>query len=533
MRSGLVVRGMFDRLRTTLKSAGAWDRVARLALLLAFALLIGRFWSPYYGFTSLLQADPDTEALLPASLQDAPIFIHREAGRYDGAYYAQIATSPGLRDPELAMAVDDLGYRARRILLSAVAWIVGGGDAVGAVHAYAWLNVVLWFALAWLLWLILPAGGGWRNTLAWAGLLLASGTLASVRLALTDLAATALLAAGLLLIERGRERTATLCLGLAGLARETALLGAGAFWPEGKWAPAQLVRKAALVATAALPLVAWWSYVQLTVGSSSAGSANFTLPLAGWLGKWRELGQLTGIEANHGLLLGGWLDVVALTVQAAYLLGHREPRNAWWRVGVLFVALGAVLGPAVWEGLPGAYSRVLLPVALVFNVLAARRRAALGWLLLGNLSVLSGVWAFHDAPGTPHTLTSAATGGQRYVLETDARWSVAEWNSKWRWAWCNGEGGLNFRVWPHQPRVRMELQVRGVTPRELEVRHGGVTVWQGRIGDRPEWITLPELPVERGRVELELRSPEPPAQEGVANTARGISFACFGARLAE
>lgn len=516
-----------------MKSAAARDRLVRLALLLGFALLLGRFWSPYYGFTSLLQADPTTESLLPASLRDAPVFIYRDAGRYDGAFYAQIATSPGLRDPELATAVDDLGYRARRILLSAVAWVVGGGDPVGAVHAYAWLNVILWFILAWILAMTLPSGGGWRNTLAWAGVLFASGTLASVRLALTDLAATAWLAAGLLLIERSRAKAAILCLGLAGLARETALLGVGAWWPEGKWTVAQLARKAALVALAALPLIAWWSYVRLAVGSSSAGSGNFALPLAGWLGNWRELWRQTGFEANHGLLVGGWLDGIALTVQAIYLLVHREPRSAWWRVGALFVALGAVLGPPVWQGLPGAYSRVLLPVALVFNVLAARRRAAWWWLVLGNLSVLGGVWSIHGTPGMPHTLTSAAHGGRSYVLETDGRWSVAEWNHKWRWAWCEGKGGLSFRVWPHQPQVRMELQVRGVTPRELEVRHAGVTVWQGRIGDRPEWITLPELPAERGRVELELHSPMSPAQEGVANTARGISFACFGARLVE
>ena len=446
MRSGLVFRGMFDRVQATLKSAAGWDRLARLALLLAFAFLIGRFWSPYYGFTPLLQANEDTEALLPASLRDAPIFIHRDAGRYDGAYYAQIATSPALRDPELEIAVDDLGYRARRILLSAVAWVAGGGDPVEAVHAYAWLNVILWFLLAWILWLILPAGGGWRNTLAWGGLLLASGTLASVRLALTDLAATLLLAAGLLLIERGRLKASMMCFGFAGLARETALLGTGALWPEGKWTKAQLVQKGALVALAALPLVGWWSYVRLSVGSSSAGSGNFMLPLAGWLGKWRELWALTGVEANHGLLLGGWLDGMALTVQAAFLLAYRDSRSAWWRVGVLFLALGSVLGTSVWEGLPGAYSRVLLPVALIFNVLAARRRAALGWLVMGNLSVVSGVWSFHGAPGAPHTLTSAATGEHRYVLETDERWSVAEWNSKWRWSWCNGEGALSFRT---------------------------------------------------------------------------------------
>ncbi len=524
---------MFDRLRTTLRTPAGREAGLRLVLLLGFALLISRFWSPYYGFTALLQADARTEALLPASLQDAPIFIHREGGRYDGAFYAQIATSPDLSEPALATAIDDLGYRARRILLSAVAWVAGGGEAVAAVHAYAWLNPILWFAWAALLWRVLPTGVGWRNTIAWTALLFASGALASVRLALTDLAAVLLLTAGLRCIERGRLLAASVILGFAGLARETVLLGAGALLPEEKSHRATWLRRALLGLLAALPLIAWWSYLHVAVASSSAGTENFSLPLAGWVGEWRELWAQTGVETNRGLLLGGWLDCIALTGQAAYLLIHREPRSAWWRVGALFVALGVLLGPAVWEGLPGAYSRVLLPVAVAFNILAARRAAAWGWLVLGNLSILTGVWAMLDAPSTPRMLTSASGPGYSYVLETDPSWSVAEWNRRWRWAWCEDEGRLTFRVWPHRPRARVQLQVRGVTPRELEVRHAGVTVWRGRVGDRPEWIELPSLPLERGRLDLDLQSPAPPAQEGVANTARGISFACFGARLVE
>ena len=98
--------------------AGWW--LARAVLVLGFALVVKSYWSPYYGFTMLLEADTVTAASLPASLRDAPLYIHPGVGRYDGAYYAQIATSPGLRDPALADAVDDVGYRARRILLSAI-----------------------------------------------------------------------------------------------------------------------------------------------------------------------------------------------------------------------------------------------------------------------------------------------------------------------------------------------------------------------------------------------------------------------------
>jgi hypothetical protein len=523
---------MFARLREFTQSTVTWSRLGRIALVAGVVFLVGRYWDPYYGFTSLVQADPVTESLLPPSLRDAPVFIHRGAGRYDGAYYAQIATSPALRDPALAEAVDDLGYRARRILLSAVAWALGRGDPVAAVHAYAWLNPLLWLVLVWLAWRLFPVSDG-RAALAWAGILLASGTLASVRLALTDLAALVLLAAMLPLAERGRSGAAAGLLGLAGLARETALLGVVARCPGTGENIRRWVRWAVWSAVAVLPLACWMLYLWRASGSSGTGSSNFALPLTAWFGRARELWHVTGVESNRGLVLGGWLDYVALTVQMVYVLSHPQKENAWWKLGFAYALLGLCLGQAVWEGLPGAASRLLLPLTLAFNVLASRRRAAWVWLIVGNLSIVSGVWALLGPPGAPHTLTSRATGGHSYVLETDARWSVAEWNSKWRWSWCDGEGGLIFRIWPHEPRVRVELQVRGITPRELEVRHANVTVWRGPIGDRPQWITLPELPLERGRLDLELRSSMPPTQEGADNTARGISFACFGARLAE
>ena len=520
-------------LRSKLSALSPMDgwRLARIAVIAGFMLLIGRYWNPYYGFTALLQADPVTESLLPASLRDTPLFIHPVTGRYDGVYYAQIATSPALRDPALVEAVDDLGYRARRILLGAIAWVAGGGDAVRTVHVYAWLNVILWFVFAGLLWPVFPVETGGRALLGWAALLLASGTVASVRLALTDLAAVTLLAAALYQSEKGRSVASTVLLGVGGLARETTLLGVSTLLPGQGINFRALARRGALALLAILPLAGWWWYLRSAAGSSSAGTANFAWPLAGWVGRWNELVQVTRTEANHWLVAGAWLEAFALAVQMVYLLFRPQWRDPWWRLGGLFTLLGLCLGPAVMEGLPGAAARVLLPLTLVFNVLTFRRRAALPWLVLGNLSVIVGIWSLWAPPGEPHTLSAHATWNQSDVLETDARWSVAEWNSKWRWAWCNGAGGVNFRIWPWAPRARLELQVRGITPRPLEVWHNQVRVWRGQIGDRPQWIRLPELPVNRGNLKLELRSEAPTAADGAANTARDISFACYGARL--
>ena len=109
------------------------QRLARVVLLVFFAWLAGRFWHPYYGFTRFLQMDAASLAATLPELRPAPIFTY-DAG-YDGHYYAQLAARPLVNDPALSGAVDSVGYRARRMLLSWTAWVVGGGDAVAAVRA--------------------------------------------------------------------------------------------------------------------------------------------------------------------------------------------------------------------------------------------------------------------------------------------------------------------------------------------------------------------------------------------------------------
>jgi hypothetical protein len=84
--------------------------------------------------------------------------------------------------------------------------------------------------------------------------------------------------------------------------------------------------------------------------------------------------------------------------------------------------------------------------------------------------------------------------------------------------------------WPQRSELRLELQLRGVTPRTVEIWHAGRPVWHGEVGDRPQWVALPALPTARGRLELELRSAAPPVEEGAGPTRRTIGIACFDAR---
>ncbi len=522
---------MLQRLRS-LPAPVLFSRLLRTGLIGLFFWVMGQYWHPRTGFTSLLQIDRLMAADAIPSFHDPRIYVYPEEGSYDGGYYAQIATSPALKDPALKPAVDDLGYRARRILLGAVAWVLGGGEPIAVAHAYAWLNLFLWAGFAAVLWRLFPAND-WRGSLAWIFLLFGAGVVFSVRLALTDLAAALLTALSLGLIERNRPNAAAGLLGLAGLARETAVLGAVAFWPaKAEGQPRRLVPVALRVAAVGAPLLLWLLYVHHAVGGSSAGQRNISWPLAGWAGRWIELFQSPEAAGNPRFFWETLLAHVALTAQIAYLALRPRRECPWWRVGAAYAVLCLFLGPAVWGGFPGATTRVLLPLTLAFNVRAVRDRAAVLWLIVGNLTILSGIHTL-EIPGTPHQLPARGAWYSHHVLETDQRWAVAEWNSKWRWAWSAGEGAVTLQTWPRRDRAKVELQVRGVTPRELEVSHAGAVLWRGTIGDRPQWVPLPELPLEDGRITFELRSVAPATAEGVANTARSISIACYGARVVD
>ena len=64
--------------------------------------------------------------------------------------------------------------------------------------------------------------------------------------------------------------------------------------------------------------------------------------------------------------------------------------NPWWRIGIVYCILMGALGPGVWEGYPGAATRVLLPMTLAFNALLPRARWFWPLYLSGNLTVLHG-----------------------------------------------------------------------------------------------------------------------------------------------
>lgn len=515
-------------------SAASWlrqpvflHRMTRVALMLFFAWLAGRFWHPHYGFTRFLMMDTASAAATLPELRAAPIFLYPDG--YDGHYYAQLAARPAVNDPGLAASIDALPYRARRILLSWTAWVVGLGDPVGAVRAYAWLNLALWGALAAWLWRLLPCRG-WRETAAWAGVMFSAGVLHSVRLALTDLLALLLVAAAADLAAKQRRGWAAALLGPGGLARETALLGAVTLLPTERANQLAWAKVAGWGALAGVPLAAWMWYLGSTLGWTEPGVHNFTLPVAGFVGKWIECLRRLKTEPDHYLALTTLLAHLALTVQVLYLFARPLWRDPWWRLGAVFAGLMLLLGTAVWEGHPGAASRVLLPLGLVFNLLAARARANGLVMALGNLSVLGGVLVFWAVPHQAREIAAGRADPGSFIVQADGRWHQVEHGGKQAWVWTATEGGLRLELTPAVDGLRrVRLAVRGMSPRPLEIRQDGRVLWNGEAAGQVVWIELPAVVVAGGRAELELRSPAPPMLEGPGG--RALGFAVYGVKI--
>lgn len=503
---------------------------AGLGLAAALAVLVARFWHPYYGFTRFVQLDEFDARNGIHEVREQPFFVYPGNGGYDGAAYAQIAFHPLLDAPDLPTAVDSLAYRARRILASALAWLAAGGNPAWITHTYAGLNLVVWPVFAWLLWRILPVTDA-RSWAGWAGVVCSAGALHSVRLALTDLLATTLLTAGVWLGERHRGKGALAALAVAGLARETALAAVVGLGRDPLRAPRTWPKFAVRALLVALPLAGWMLYVRSRTGPAAQGFGNFTWPVVGWIEKWADTcAEFVRHPEFTWLIATTLLATLALTVQAVYVLRRARWSDAWWRVGAVWSVMLLLLGTAVWEGHPGAATRVLLPLTVAFGVLAVRERAGWGWIGLGGLSALSGVLALWHVPAAPPEIAAGRNAAGAYVARIDSGWFGVEHRGSAGWAWTGSGGAIEVETFPRTaaPR-RIRLKLRAITPRDVEVCAGDTVLFRGPVAVQAAWIDLPALtPIVAGRLRLELRSAAAPVKENGQPGARALGFALHG-----
>lgn len=367
-------------------------RSLAVALIILFLASVGRFYHPGLGFTALLGL-PGGSGTEAAALRAIPHYVSPEGVAYDGQFYVQRALDPLVRDPAIDRAMDLAPLRARRILFSWTAYLLGFGRPAWILEVFALQNVACWLLLAWLLTRWLPLTS-LRGLALWSACLFSHGLLWSVRFSLLDGPSLLLIASAIALAERGWPLASAAAVGLAGLGRETNVLAALAqrvpSWSD--WRGWLTLMLAAIVVV--LPLLIWQDYLYAIYRSTLfIGTGGLVMPFSGiepvWIGVYHR-------AMRYGLLSmqGGWLvQIVGLVVQAVYLIvviARREYRTPWWRVAFAYAVLMTMMDPVLARPETGALTRVLLPMTVGFNILLLREPRDLvfwPWFAGGNLSL--------------------------------------------------------------------------------------------------------------------------------------------------
>lgn len=352
---------------------------ARVAIILVLSLLPALFvvsqFTWQHGFTRLLdvrpgylsrRALPEFQALNPATF---------EKKGYDGQFYAQLAIDPLLRNPQLARALDGPEYRARRILLPAVAWLLGGGQPAAAVAIYTLLNLVAWY----ILFTLLVRSQRPATVQAWlciAAIMLTTGAFSSLARSLTDLAAATLLVAAAVL----RNWSRTLALALSVLTKETYLICAWVPIPDLPKKAHEFLRGIIHVAAVVLPWLLWAIYVHLRFAMPAYGTDNFSWPFEGWLHC-----IVSSIQAGQ---LKMTLAALSLLVQLGYLVSRPQFKSFYWRAAISFGIAGALLTDDPFAS-EVSFTRDLLPMTIGFNVLLTEEPPArfLFWFVAGSIGL--------------------------------------------------------------------------------------------------------------------------------------------------
>lgn len=317
-------------------------------------------------------------------------------GGYDGRFYAQVAVDPLVRDPAIERALDAPILRTHRILLSWTAWALGLGRASWILEVYALQNVAAWIALAWLLQRWIPIVSI-RALSLWAGTLAGYGVLASVTNGLVDLPSALLVAIAVALVERDRRLAAAVVAGLAGLARETSLLVGVAFLAKGWSAARRTAIRDGVVAVA--PLLAWYAYLLSTHHwRAVSGAGNLGMPFVGLVWKVQAIGAMvarSGLDGRAITTIAGLSGFIVQGIVALDACRRDVTRTPWALVAAACFGCALCMQIAPWDEVPGAYLRIVLPLAIGANVVLAQRDAP-PWPLVvaANLGVVPGLGLF-------------------------------------------------------------------------------------------------------------------------------------------
>jgi hypothetical protein len=343
---------------------------------------------------------------------------------YDGQQYAALATDPFLRKLDTPAAFDAPPYRASRILVPLLAWVLALGNPAAAIVAYQLLCWGLAVAAVFLVarWLAIEGHSPW-----WALILVANAGLAAAIIRSTlDGAAVCLIIA--VLLAHSRERfPLTIALATAAvLTREVSYLAVLAIALD-ELRRRRPGRAVIITVTPLVPFLGWQLYIKSVLGASG-------LMVGGKL-----VIPLTGLWQKLEILLHGsgpsWQDVfvvcaIAATTLALVLVASRP--STWTSLEMAFLAfatLGLVLRNDAYLEAWG-YCRIMIAAPFLATVIAERQtshgrrwmlRAISVFYLLIGLLMIRGEVGGAVAGRSLSTLTRAAATG-RAMSADSASW---------------------------------------------------------------------------------------------------------------
>jgi len=499
----------------------AWCRISTALAICCFLWLVAQFYVPGKGFTAFITFGEKMEERYLPELRATGHYTLSDSYGYDSQYYAQLAMDPRLGDPALGVALDNLPYRARRILLSWTAWALGGGDPVRALHVFSFQNVVTWLLLAVLLWRWFPPQD-WQNVFRWFGVLFSAGMIWSVRGALLDGPGLLFLAGAVALVETGRPWWSALLLGVSGLAKETNVLAGLILAPSTADSRRDWFKAIGKAAVLALPLVLWLSTIWWILRDlGDPGARNFAPPFFGFLGRFKECLASLQSDPFGSIERYNLLVLVALLVQALFFVARPRWSDPWWRIGAMYTGLMIVIGDAVWEGFPMAAVRVLLPMQLAFNLLVPRgRKRWLLLLLLGNLTLFTTPHFFLPPVRDGYRIEGASalrvnpSNNKPLSLSFEGTWFPEETSYLEYWRWTGGTVGFTVHN-PHAFPVLAELHfgLRSNSRRHVTVRAAGRPVWERELTTERQEVSH-TLTLPPGTTSWRIESPEPALPAG-------------------
>jgi hypothetical protein len=337
------------------------------------------------GFTSLILFGSAFDSRVMDEVRQVPHPLVGQDG-YDGQFYAQIAISPSLRNPQLKAALDNPRYRSVRIFLPAVAHGLGLGRPAWILNAYALANL-LFYALLLLGFVRFLKPRTVGNFLCIMAAAWSTGVVVSMERALTDLPAAALafFAAGM------TGAGAFPVFAAAVLCRESAILSVfSVVWPR-TFEKKELLRIALGTCAVVLPITAWIFYVErIFHGCGTTTPSSLGVPFVG-LVDYLRTATAALLSKPDRLTLFNLISILSLLVQIAYLFARPIVQSPFWRMGIGFAVLLFFFGqPMFSEQI--AYCRAVLPLTFAFNAQLMERdeKCFFPWFVAGNAGLAWG-----------------------------------------------------------------------------------------------------------------------------------------------